>query len=168
MPRGIPNSRVAPVALGQFQDVESTVEDTPRVLKTTGPASEALEARAIEPVDRPVDKEKLANMAFMNELVEIYIQPTSNPNDAPVFEVGVNGRSEFFRRGETKTVKRMYVDVLASRKVTTYTQERKCNKDGIWQDIQVPRSAPAFPFSIVHDANPAGRHWLKAAQAQQT
>lgn len=175
MPRGIPNkakseirTHVSPVILDQFHDVESTVEDKPRVMKSTGLASEALEPRIIQAVDGPADPEKLSNMAFMNEPVEIYVHETSDPKDAPVFDVSVNGRREFFKRGETKVVKRMYVDVLASRKVTTYTQKRIQNADGIMEDVQIPRSAPAFPFSVQRDDNPAGRSWLKYVQTQQT
>jgi hypothetical protein len=177
MPRGYPKAKaadptpknVAPVALNQFQDAQDNDvgQDNPRLMKTTGKAKDALEPARIIPVDNPeLDQEKLANMAFMEEMVEIYIQPTSDKQAAPIFDVGCNGQREFFRRGETKAVKRKFVNILAGSKITTFTQQRRQNKEGIFEDVQIPTTSLAYPFSVTRDDNPLGAHWLRSVLAQ--
>lgn len=174
MPRGIPNTkpeqitRVEPVALTKtIEPMEQQIgQDAPRVMKSTGPAKDALEPALIQAVDRPVDPEKLAMLAFMEEPVTVHILETGNPLDADVFEIINGGKIELFRRGETKTVKRKFVDILASRKLTTFTQKRVRDNDGVMQDVQQPRSSLMYPFSVVHDPHPRGADWLKATLAQ--
>lgn len=142
-------------------------QDNPRVMKSTGPAREALEAAQFEVVDRPVDMEKLAMLAFMEELVTVHIHTTSDPTAEQVFEVGNNGNIELFKRGETKTVKRKFVNELATRKVTTFTQERRRNdRTGIMEDVQIPHTSLRYPFSVVRDEHQRGADWLAATLAQ--
>lgn len=168
MPRGIPNSRVPNVAPNKpFEPMEQQIgQDAPRVMKSTGPAKDALEPALIQVVDRPVDKEKLEMMAFMEEPVTVHIHTVSDPKEAQIFPIGNNGQTEIFKRGETKTVKRKFVDILASRKITTYTQERRQNAQGIFEDVQIPRSSLIYPFSVVRDPHPRGADWLQAVLAQ--
>ncbi|HEY5799976.1 MAG TPA: hypothetical protein VIT92_07135 [Burkholderiaceae bacterium] len=141
-------------------------QDHHRVLKSTGPAAEALEPQIVQVVDRPVDQEKMAMMAFMNEPVTIRISPTNDPTAAQIFPVGNNGQIEIFKRGETKTVARKFVDILASRKLTTFTQIRRQNAQGIMEDVQVPSSALMYDFSVMHDPHPRGKDWLLSVLAQ--
>ena len=171
MPRGIPNSRVANVAPSKsVEPMEQQIgQDAKRVMKSTGPASEALEPANIQVVDRPMaalDQEKLAMMAFMEEPVTVHIHSISDPKEAQIFPIGNNGQTEIFRRGETKTVKRKFVDILASRKITTYTQERRQNRQGIFEDVQIPHSSLIYPFSVVKDDHPRGADWLRAVLSQ--
>lgn len=140
-------------------------QDVPRVMKSTGPAEDALEKPYIQPVDRPVDTEKLEMLKFMEDMITIHVHTTSDPTAAQIFPVGNGGQQEIFKRGETKTVKRKFVDVLARAKATTYTQKRAQNQDGIWQDVQVPQSSLLFPFSVIQDPHPRGPDWLRYALA---
>ena len=171
MPRGVPNSRVPNVAPAKiFEPMEKQIgQDAPRLMKSTGPASESLESAYIQVVDRPMaalDQEKLAMMAFMEEPVTVHIHTTSDPKAPQIFDIGNNGQREIFKRGETKTVKRKFVDILASRKITTYTQERRQNAQGIFEDVQIPHSSLIYPFSVVVDKHPRGADWLQSVLAQ--
>lgn len=176
MPRGVPNpkttddstvTRVAPVSLGNtFEPMEQTIgQDAPRTMKSTGPAREALEPAYIQTVDRPVDQEKLAMLAFMEMPVQVQIHTTTDPTAEQVFEVINGGKREFFRRGEVKTVARKFVNILASSKITSFTQKRVRDQEGIMQDVQVPSTALRYPFSVLNDPHPRGPDWLRATLA---
>lgn len=178
MPRGTPNqtrddgdtatmTRVAPVILNKtIEPMEQTIgQDVPRTMKSTGPAREALEPAYIQTVDRPVDQEKLAMLAFMEMPVTVQIHTTTDPTAEQVFDITNGGKRELFRRGETKTVARKFVNILASAKITTYTQQRRRNDEGIMEDVQVPRTALRYPFSVLDDKHPRGADWLRATLA---
>jgi hypothetical protein len=141
-------------------------QDVPRVMKTTGAAADSLESALHVPAEsKELDQEWVANMAFMEEMVEVYIHPTHDKNASPVFDVGCNGPREFFRYGETKTVARKYVNILATRKNTTYSQQERKNDQGIIEQVQIPHSALMYNFTVTRDPNPMGAVWLKAALA---
>jgi len=149
-----------------FEPLEHTVgQDSERVMSSTGPARESLEPALIQVVDRPVDNEKLMMLAFMEEPVTVHIHTTSDPNAEQVFQIFNNNQCETFKRNETKTVRRKFVDGLATRKITTFTQERRQDSTGTWNDVQIPSTALKYPFSVMHDAHPRGADWLKAVLA---
>lgn len=169
MPRGVPNQTKSSAANNPvlssdvFEPLEETIgQDVPRVMKSTGPAKDALEPAYIQAVDRPVNKEKLEMLAFMEEPVTIEIHTTADPTAEQVFTVANGGKREFFRRGEVKTVARKFVNILASSKITTFSQKRVRDDEGIMQDVQVPRTALRYPFSVIEDKHPRGKDWLRA------
>lgn len=141
-------------------------QDNPRILKNDGPSKDALEPALVQPVDRPVDKEKIEMLAFMAEPVTVHILPTTDPSAEQVFEIGNNGDKVVFKRGETKTVQRRFVNELATRKVTTYTQQFKPDQWGVPIQVQVPHTALRYPFQVVQDNHPRGADWLKFTLAQ--
>lgn len=141
-------------------------QDRPRIMKSVGPAKDALEDAVIEPVERPVNPEKLAMLAFMEELVEVHIHTTTDENAEQVFQVFNNGLSETFTRGETKTVKRKFVEGLARSKITTYRQKESIAPDGSKVYAQIPSTGLRYGFSVTRDDHPRGADWLKATLAQ--
>lgn len=159
-------TRVAPVIISKtLEAAEQQVgQDNPRRMSSTGEAS--IEPALIEPVERPVDQEKLAMLAFMEEPVTVYIQTTTNKQDEQVFEVFVNGKREFFRRGETKTVKRKFIEAMVRAKVTTYEQREEFDDAGVRTYVNIPHTGLRYPFSVVSDPNPRGADWLRATLAQ--
>lgn len=159
-------SRPATLRSPMIEPMEQKIgQDHPRVMKSTGPASESLEPALIQVVDRPVDPEKIAMLAFMEELVEVHIHTTSDKEADQVFEIFNNGQREVFKRGEVKTVKRKFVNELAMRKVTTYAQVEKLDESGTRTYVNVPSTALRYPFSVVRDDHPRGADWLKYALA---
>ena len=142
---------------------EKVGQDRPRRMKTRGPARESLEPAYIEVVDKPVSKEKLAMLAFMEEPVKVMVHDSTNPNDDPFPEVlnGGDRNRQYFIRGQEQVVKRKYIEVLARMKRTTYSQEKY--KDGNGDDAyrQIPHTALRVPFAVIEDSE-RGRQWLKA------
>lgn len=159
----VPNLAPEPV----FEPLEHQVgQDHERVMKSTGPAREALQPAYFEGVDRPVDAEKLELMRFNEDELEVHVHLTNEKEAEAVFEVSVNGRSEFFRRGERKKCRRKFVEQMARAKITTYAQERRGTADGEMYDVQIPTTALRYPFSVLKDPHPRGADWLESVLAQ--
>lgn len=173
MPRGVRNTPSDainnPVALSKsFDTAEQEVGQGPdRLMKSTGDAKDSLEPNLIARVsEHGVDQEKLAMLAFMNEDVTIRIGTTTDKNAEQVFEININGKGEFFRRGETKTLKRYFVDHMLRLKQTVYTQKEVINPEGIKDILQVPHTALKYDFSIERDDNRLGESWKRAVLAE--
>jgi len=112
------------------------------------------------------DKEKLAMLAFMAEMVTIRIATTTDRNAEMVFPMNINGQPMLFRRGETKTLPRYFVDRLLRLKVTTYGQELVLNKEGVQSYVYPPSSGLKYDFSIIRDDNPLGKSWERSVLAE--
>lgn len=141
-------------------------QDNPRLLKSTGPAKDALAPMLVQPVERPVDPEKLAMLKFMHDDVTIRIANTTDRNAEQIFECNINGRNEVFRRGETKTVKRYFVDWLLRRKETVFTQQEVVNSEGIKDILNIPHTALKYDLAVVRDPHPRGDEWMRAVMAE--
>lgn len=111
MPRGIPkslSSNASDSPVFAAAPLASEFETTPQVARTL---ESIKEPGVIEKVaDQPFDKDRMAMLAFMDESITIRIATSTDRNAEQVFELNINGHLEFFRRGETKTVKRYFVD----------------------------------------------------------
>jgi len=127
--------------------------------------SQVGEPELIQVADRMPDPEKAAMLQFMEELVTIRIATTTDKNAEQVFELTINGRTEFLRRGETKTLPRKFVDLLARLKVTSYVQQEVINREGEKQFVNVPHTGLKYDFALVQDAHPQSADWLKATLA---
>lgn len=176
MPRGIPGSGSASTKAAHNPVVASRVLDATqqeingaigvRNMRSDGPARSALDPLEIEPVDSPVlDSEHMANLQFYEEPVTVHIHTTTDKTAEQVFEVFNNGTREVFRRGETKTVKRKFVEQLCRAKTTVYDQQEGIDAQGIRYMKQIPVNALRYPFSVVRDDHPRGADWLKASLA---
>lgn len=162
MPRGIPNTprQAAHNPVVMSNALESGEQPIGYTERTTNVG--AGDPVLVQVADRMPDPEKGAMLAFMNEDITVRIATTTDKNADQVFEVTVNGRTELFRRGETKTVKRYFVDRLAHLKQTSYIQRDAVNDAGIKQKLMDPNTAIRYDFAVIRDANPMGEHWLKA------
>jgi hypothetical protein len=156
------------IASGEGDTTEMEVgQSNPRLMKSTGDAKTSLEPSVIARVgDPPLDQEKLAMLAFLNEPITIRIGTTTDKNAEQCFEININGRMEFFRRGETKTVKRYFVDHMLRLKQTVYTQKEVINAEGIKDILNIPHTALKHDFSVVRDDSPFGSSWLTAVMAE--
>ncbi len=152
----------------QFQDKDEgeVGQSKPRLQKSTGPARESLEPRQVEPSTRPVDKEWADMMAFNREKVTIRVLPTTEKNALRIIEVWNNGDRMAFPRDEDVTCERRFVESLCRAKRTTYTQRKvKDDQSGVEQYMEVPSTAPEYPFTMVRDDNPRGADWLKSIRS---
>ncbi len=138
-----------------------------RLMKSTGSGKDALEKSILAKVsDQPLDGEKMAMLAFMNEPVTIRIATSNDPNAEQVFELNINGKMEFFRRNEEKTVPRYFVDRLMRLKVTTFSQKETMNAEGIRDYLHIPHTGLKYDFAIIRDDNKLGRSWERAVLAE--
>jgi len=139
-------------------------QDHPRDMPIEGPAK--LDEAVIEPVPGPGWRSQAEEVAFLNEMVTVIVHETTDKNPEPVVMTSVNGRNQFFVRGEQQLVRRMYVEQLVRAKTTTFTQERFQDAAGNDSIRNVPRTTLRYPFSVVEDNNPRGGAWLRTILAQ--
>lgn len=111
-----------------------------------------------------VDARKLAIMeevAFMEEVVEIRLAESADPNaDNPV-EIGCNGETAVLYRGVTRPIKRKFLNSLITKVYAVETPEYT-NQLGERHSKIVRHSAQRYPFEMF-DKNPKGRQWLENA-----
>lgn len=153
---------VAPVTRNRSTEANKHFkpQDRPRDMPNTGPAR--LDEAEIETVsDGPGFKERADELAFYNEMCEVIVSTTTDKNAEPIVPMWVNGRSQYFPRGQRVKCKRMFVEKLARTVTTAYTQEHY--KDALGNDAirNIPHTALSYPFTVVHDSNPNGQAWLE-------
>jgi len=118
-------------------------------------------------LDDPVMKQKIEMEAFSQEPVKIEVHKLSDENAPIAFEVSVNGVKEIFTQGETKVVKRMFVETLARAKKTGYDNVLITDQHSREPKYIYPsRTGLRYPFSVIEDKNPKGRAWLEAVLRQ--
>jgi len=97
--------------------------------------------------------------AFMNQLLTIYIHPSTNKEDNPVLVPSVNGKTQPIIRGQNALVKRKYVEILARNRHTGYDQIiDPLNPENYVMD---PCMVVKDPFTVRHDPHPRGVDWLQ-------
>lgn len=160
MPRGIPSSRTDTTDLdvGQKTHIDMPAEG---LIDRS-----AMREQAVEPTDivaaSGVD-EYAKELAFYEEPVEIEVHESSDrDNPDPIVDLYCQGVPQRIIRGQPIVVKRKYVQILANaRQVSMSTEARVDNGEAINRVNK--RSALRYPFSVIHDANPRGRDWLRQA-----
>jgi len=109
--------------------------------------------------------EKVKDLAFNEEFLMVEIHETSDKDADKIFEIEVNGEKEFFRRGETKRVRRKFVEGLARAKPINYGSEEYLGTDGL-KHVRYPSSKGLrYPFALVN-AKPIDTAWLQSILAQ--
>ncbi len=96
-----------------------------------------------------ISTEKAADLMFNEELLTVHILNTSEKDAQKVFEINVCGESEIFRRGETKTVKRKFVEGLARAKPINYENREYRGDDNLTHMEQVAEKGLRYPFALV-------------------
>lgn len=133
-------------------------------LKRDKLASEPIQEIEIAPAYGSM--EKAAKLAFMEEKIDVMVHETTDPNAEQIVETWVNGIAQRFIRGQVQTVKRKYVNVLATAKNTSIATKDAKDYNGDNTTVIQKHTALKYPFSIVRDENPRGPQWLKAALSQ--
>ena len=157
-----------PVAIRKTLDAEDQqvgIENTMR-FERNEVGDSVLVGTGLYDFDNPAFNEKLANLAFMQEMVEVHIQSSSDKAADPRFEIGVNGQTQFFVRGQTVVVARKFVEGLARAKPVMYENKEYTDAEGVRQVEYPSRSGLRYSFSVVRDPNPIGANWLKSVLAQ--
>ena len=105
-------------------------------------------------------KQKADALAFMEELVTVYIAESEKEDAAPFFGISVNGESKVFFRDKTATVKRKFVEVLARARPMGFTSVEYTRNDGARAYKQASKRIVRYPFSTIGDSA-RGNEWLK-------
>lgn len=152
--------KVAPVVIRPSVDtmMEEVAQGAPR--KTVAPESAELEPFMVEPVERPLNQEKLDELVFMEEPIKVLVHESTNQTDVKVPEVWNGGQRQFWIRGVEKVVKRKFVEVLARMKKTVYSQRKVKDDEGIEDYENIPHTALQYPFVVIDDSE-RGKAWLK-------
>lgn len=110
-----------------------------------------------------------ADEAFMNEIVEVIIFPTTDPQAPPYARPGVNGEAVTIFRNVPTKVKRKHIEVLARMKETRVTQDLTPSNDGqITMASLRGHTGLAYPFQVIKDPNPKGSAWLGNILAERS
>ena len=109
--------------------------------------------------------EKHRDIAFNGEILTVQIHETSDKDADQVFEIIVNGQSEIFRRGETKRVRRIFVEGLARAKPINYGNEEYMGSDGMKHVRYPTHKGLRYPFALVNPT-PRDSAWLQSILAQ--
>lgn len=148
-------------------DAESFGQDHERVMRSTGPALESLEPQQVYVSDGPISEDKQAEEAFMQQVLVVEVHESNDPTAEPLPCVTVNGRNQYFIRGQKLDVKRMFVERLLRLKKTTYSQRKQKDAEGNDTYVQIPHTTLLYPFAIHHDpAGQRGRDWYNKLRAE--
>jgi len=113
------------------------------------------------------DLKYIADMEkFMNERLVILVFPDRSEGALRVIRPEVNGLCQPILRGVKTKVKRKYVEALARTISTAYDQVQRDPSDRSSLEM-IPMSNQTYPFTVIHDPNPAGRAWLEAIIAEK-
>ena len=147
------------------------------VLPATGPVTR--ESDIILTVGESINSDGFSELAFMEEPMTIYIEPSGSEDSEQFAQVAVNGKNAevfdantgkwipigYLPIGREITTKRKYVEVLARskpQKVKTKVDDPRGDPRNIVQRFTHSR----FPFSVLEDKNPKGRAWLSRIKAE--
>jgi len=128
------------------------------LIDATGPL--VREREEIEAIDSPMIDGTIAEMAFMEEMMTIRIEPTNEKYAKQIVDVYVNGVPEWIPVGKPYQVKRKYVEVLARAKQETINTVSGTMDDADPQNRIQRFNASKYPFSVLNDPSPRGAAWL--------
>lgn len=156
MPRGIPNSKP------QFQDAAEVAQrpglDVPVDKPLDGVTRNDL---VIETATPDMMGDYARQLAFMEEPVDVIVHESTDRDALPIIDVYCNGVPQRFMRGQVQTVKRKFVEVLASARQTSVSTSIKQEDNQVYNRIS-KHSALRYPFSVANDPSGArGALWLK-------
>lgn len=123
-------------------------------------AKASAELLGIDVISKPMAQDEMAELAFMEEKLEVMLHEATDPNAENPVHVAVNGVNQFFMRGVPQVVRRKYVGVLAGAKrgnITTPEITQNGERTAAIRKTQ----ALAYPFSVIRDDNPRGASWLR-------
>ena len=109
------------------------------------------------------DKKQFDELKFNEDIVEVMVHESTDPNaENPIF-TACNGVSQYFFRGQVQKVKRKYVAILAACKEHSISTPEYTQNDGTRATKIVRTASLKYPFSIISDpAGKKGAEWLSA------
>ena len=121
-----------------------------------------LEMSGLRSVNDPEFKEKAAQMAFDQEVIEIMVMASTSTYPDHTFNIGVNGKLRMVVRGQRIPMPRNYVEVLLRAKVSSYGNHEIVNSITGEREVKNPETkSHRYPLQIITDKNPLGAQWLE-------
>lgn len=112
--------------------------------------------------DRVISTDAIDQEVFMRDELEVFFNEPQNENDAAFVEVNVNGDYRLIVRGNTATLRRYHVAVLANAKQSRVRQRKIVASDGSMGFQEENVLSLTYPFQVMNDPNPKmGIPWLK-------
>lgn len=148
-------------------------QEVTRTVKSTGPASEAIETPAIEKVEGPLNMKKMDELKFMQDMLLVEITTSDDPNADPVpmvtVDTGVKVIRAAFFRGQPKWVPRCIVERLARMKKTGFGNKKVIDEEtGVESYVHPETNTFALPFVVHEDpAGQKGRDWLMKIKSER-
>ena len=139
-----------------YPEKKSVVDDTPRGLIDRS----AINDEPLGIVGAAGAGEYARDLAFFEELVEVEVHESTDPNAEAVVDLYCNGVSQRFIRGVPLVVKRKYVQILATAKPQTISTRATVSGDEVINRI-TKHTALRYPFRVIRDDNPKGADWLR-------
>lgn len=122
----------------------------------------AIHEDGIEIVEGVALDDYARELAFMEELIEVEMHESTDPNAQPIEDIYCNGLCQRFVRGRPQVVKRKYVQALASLRQVSFRSDARVEGEEVVNRLH-RNSALRYPFSVVRDDNRRGRDWLRRA-----
>lgn len=116
----------------------------------------------LETTGGPLNSDYLAELAFMEEEVDVIVAESTNDNDENPVAVGCNGQFVYLLRGNPTRVKRKFVNslIVKTGRVTTPEIQVPGVGGGTERSFAIRQnSAHKYPFSVVGDSQ-KGMEWL--------
>jgi hypothetical protein len=105
---------------------------------------------------------------FMNELIQIEIEPGEKPNDPMYVDLYHNGIAQMVLRGQPQTVKRKFVYAGLMAKVVSFACDFRRQGDTEINKL-TPHTNTAYRMRLVGDTNPqGGPAWWQSVARQAT
>jgi hypothetical protein len=112
--------------------------------------------------DRVISTDAIDQEVFMRDELEVFFNEPQNENDAAFVEVNVNGDYRLVVRGQTATLRRYHVAVLANAKQSRVRQRKVVAADGSMGFREENVLSLTYPFQVMNDPTPKlGIPWLK-------
>lgn len=112
--------------------------------------------------DRVISTDAIDQEAFMRDELEVFFNEPNNEHDPAFVEVNVNGDYRMVVRGNTATLRRYHVAVLANAKQSRVRQRKIVAPDGSMGFQEENVLSLTYPFQVMNDPNPKqGIPWLK-------
>ena len=115
-----------------------------------------------ENLDESALMRKADLLAFDSEVVQVHVHDSAELNADNGCIIMVNGKEEGFYRGQTRSVKRMFVAGLCRARKTGYSCRQVIDQNtGDKTYVYPANSGLRFPFSVLEDSQ-RGKEWLRA------
>lgn len=146
----------------------------PLITSSDVPAAPEVHEGGITASDIQIVKEsdlsfKAKEAKFMNEMVQIQIEPGTKDNDPMFVQLGHNGASQYVLRGEPQAVKRKFLYSGLMAKVIRMNCTFRRGAGDTEVNKLTPSTKLSYGIQLIRDDNPqGGMKWFQRVMAEAT